>query len=124
MTELPAEFQRVDDPRAFAAEARRAGKYVVWVPRSVRSKEKLLGLLSQSLHFPNYFGGNWDALEECLHDLHWLPEKLSIAIVHEQFPFGEGENRQTYGGILHCAMQHRADGRNLEVVVGQVGTPP
>ena len=117
MSELPTTFQRVDDPRAFADEARRAGKLVVWVPRSVRSKEKLLGLLSRALHFPNYFGGNWDALEECLHDLHWLPEKCSIAIVHERLPFGEGENRQIYGEILEAAMQNSVTSRKIEVVV-------
>jgi hypothetical protein len=117
VTELPATFQGVDDPQVFAAEARRARKLVVWVPRSVRSKEKLLGLLSDALHFPNYFGGNWDALEECLNDLHWLPEKLSIAIVHEGLPFGVGANRQTYCEILSAVMQNRADGRSIEVVV-------
>jgi RNAse (barnase) inhibitor barstar len=117
VTELPEAFQRIDDPRACAAEARRAGKLVVWVPRGVRSKEKLLRLLSQALRFPNYFGGNWDALEECLHDLHWLPEKINIAIVHEQWPFGEGENRQIYGDILQAVSQGRGDGRKIEVVV-------
>lgn len=117
MTELPATFQRVEDPRAFATEARRNGQLVVWVPCGVRSKEKLLGLLAQSLRFPKYFGGNWDALEECLNDLHWLPEKASFTIVHEQLPFGEGENRQIYYEILQAAMQNRADGRTMEVVV-------
>lgn len=119
MTELPEAFHRVADPQAIAADARRGGKLVVWVPRSVRSKEKLLRLLSQALKFPTYFGGNWDALEECLNDLHWLPEKLSIVIVHERLPFGEGENRQVYCDILQAAMQSRADGRMLEVILPQ-----
>ena len=113
---MPTEFLRVADPRAFAAEARQQGKFVVWIPSTVRSKEKLLGVLSQSLRFPNYFGWNWDALEECLQDLSWLPANLQIAIVHEALPFGAGENRQVYCDILRAATQ-RADGRVIEVVV-------
>jgi len=38
-----------------------------------QDKEALLGLLAQSLGFPEWFGGNWDALEDCLCDLSWRP---------------------------------------------------
>ncbi len=31
--------------------------------------------LSQTMKFPDYFGNNWDALEECLNDMEWLPAK-------------------------------------------------
>ena len=37
----------------------------------VDDKEGLLGRLAQSLGFPEWFGGNWDALEDCLCDLSW-----------------------------------------------------
>lgn len=114
--ELPPGFQQVDDPRAYAAEARREGKLVVWIPRTASSKEKLLGVLSQGLRFPNYFGWNWDALEECLQDLSWLPENAQIVIVHEALPFGTGENRQIYCDVLRGAIQPRADGRQITVI--------
>ena len=34
-------------------------------------KEALLKSIAQSLGFPAWFGGNWDALEDCLSDLSW-----------------------------------------------------
>jgi RNAse (barnase) inhibitor barstar len=42
------------------------------------------GLLTECarvLDFPDYFGHNWDALEECLADLEWLPAKGYILLI-------------------------------------------
>lgn len=39
--------------------------------RGVEDKADLLGRLAQALGFPAWFGGNWDALEDCLCDLSW-----------------------------------------------------
>lgn len=36
---------------------------------------------SRALGFPDYFGHNWDGLEECLADLEWLPAKGYIVLV-------------------------------------------
>lgn len=110
-------FVTTDNPQEFAAAARREGKLVVWVPRSVRSKETLLLLLSKALRFPRYFRRNWDAFEECLNDLHWLPANARIAIVHEVLPFGDGENRATYLAILAAVSKDRTDQRTIEVVL-------
>jgi RNAse (barnase) inhibitor barstar len=39
----------------------------------IKSKGDLLNDLAQVMDFPDYFGYNWDALEECLRDFEWLP---------------------------------------------------
>jgi hypothetical protein len=93
-------FQLVESP----AEFRDAGARVVRVKSGIRSKQKLLAILAEKLRFPGYFGWNWDALEECLGDLSWLPPGERVAIVHEDLPFGAGgDNRGIYLSILAAA---------------------
>jgi hypothetical protein len=37
--------------------------------RPVRSEADLLDALATAMEFPDYFGANWDAVDECLRDL-------------------------------------------------------
>lgn len=39
--------------------------------RGAQDKDVLLERLAVALGFPDWFGGNWDALEDCLQDLSW-----------------------------------------------------
>lgn len=45
--------------------------------RSVRSKEELHVLLEEAFHFPDYYGRNWDAFDECIRTVE-LPRQIEI----------------------------------------------
>ncbi len=45
------------------------------VGEQIATKAALLHACATAFHFPNYFGHNWDALEDSLRDLAWLPAK-------------------------------------------------
>ena len=76
------------------------------IPRRVSSKAGLLTLLKDGLHFPDYFGANWDALEECIRDLTWLASK-QVVISHADVPLSEDRRASSiYLSILADAAEY------------------
>lgn len=75
--------QRLTDPARSGVYRTRQGTEVEDAVRGTRldlahaelggadGKEALLERLALALGFPAWFGGNWDALEDCLGDLGW-----------------------------------------------------
>ena len=49
--------------------------------RHCKTPTNLFAEFARALEFPDYFGHNWDALEECLADLEWLPAKGYILLI-------------------------------------------
>ena len=63
-------YRAPDDPDALraAAAAAKLGWHAVNLARVAR-KQEFLAACAKSLRFPKWFGGNWDALADCLKDL-------------------------------------------------------
>lgn len=75
------------------------------VPAGIDSKAALLDMLCSVLRFPSYFGRNWDALDECLRDLSWLPEG-DIVLSHEDLPLSRDRTSLSiYLSILKDAIE-------------------
>jgi hypothetical protein len=49
-------------------------------------KDTLLKNLAAALDFPDWFGGNWDALEDCLSDLSWHKADGHVLLFEEVKP--------------------------------------
>ncbi|MFI6514502.1 barstar family protein [Spirillospora sp. NPDC050679] len=49
----------------------------------VRDKEGFLRLCARVFDVPDYYGENWDALEDCLTDLSWAPARRGHLVVFE-----------------------------------------
>jgi hypothetical protein len=61
----------------------RSGEYVVvrMDGNDVTTQIGLFRAVATAMRFPSYFGENWDALDECLRDLEWLPARGYTLIV-------------------------------------------
>jgi hypothetical protein len=71
---------------------------------------------ARALQFPGYFGHNWDALEECLADLEWLPAKGYVILIPEAQAVlpGDEEGYETLLEILNATGEAWSKGETAE----------
>jgi hypothetical protein len=77
----------------------------------MRSPAALFDEVAAALQFPPYFGVNWDALDECLADLNWLPPGnllIAITAAHEVLDRAPPADRQLFWGLLEGVAGERA----------------
>ena len=56
---------------------------------NINDKKSFLNKTAEVMQFPNYFGHNWDAFDECITDLEWLPAKRYVVIYNKPNLFAE-----------------------------------
>jgi len=65
----------------------------------VSDKAALLARLAEALAFPRWFGGNWDALEDCLTDLGWRAHARHVLLI-ENFEALRARQPDDFGVLL------------------------
>lgn len=95
----------VKTPEGFVSKVLRGSK--------CRTPSGLFSEFARSLDFPDYFGHNWDALEECLADLEWLPAKGYVLLLTEaeQVLCDDEEDYETFLEVMSDAGEEWGSGR-------------
>jgi hypothetical protein len=83
--------------------AREAGLRLETVPFS--AKPALLTSIAAALAFPDWFGENWDALEDCLTDLSWSEASGHVLLFEGA---GPGDDFGVLVDVLQTAAQYWA----------------
>lgn len=106
-------FLFTDDAAAYTT----GDTLLLMVPAGLADKQAVLAWYAEVLRFPPHFGGNWDALNDCLSDLSWIVEK-NIHIGHHDMPLTTAPaDRSIYLDVLANAAHHWTDdeGHNFSV---------
>ena len=98
------------------SEVTEGGDFVARVPGGITTREQLFEALHRELNLPSYFGGNWDALSDCLRDLSWIASRRVI-IVHEAVPAMDTRTLKAYLDVLAECVNDWKPGEEHELVV-------
>ncbi len=83
------------------AEAATAAKLALWRVDigHVHDKQGFTALVAKALAFPSWFGGNWDAFEDCLGDLSWQPAPGYVLLLEHGKHFGAGHKQEFVAAV-------------------------
>jgi hypothetical protein len=100
-----------------AASLRGEGTRVVEVPMSLLDKAAVMRWYAAALELPDYFGANWDALDECLCDLSWIDDRR-VVLYHRTIPLkARSQDQKIYIELLAHAVGERKPGEPPELAV-------
>ncbi|HEX6100896.1 MAG TPA: barstar family protein [Thermoanaerobaculia bacterium] len=78
--DLPVHFATEEAAEELRADALLRVREISLGPTA--TKADLLAAIADALALPEYFGHNWDALEECLHDIEFDGGLLVLVVRH------------------------------------------
>jgi len=93
--------------------------------KDISGKADFLNATAKVLHFPSYFGSNWDALNDCLTDLSWLDAEGYVLLFQnlENFRHNAPEELAVARSILQDAAAYWKQ-RGVCFFVGIAGENP
>jgi RNAse (barnase) inhibitor barstar len=97
---------------------------IVPVIGKIKNKQDFLSEIADSLNFPDYFGHNWDAFEECISDPDRVPNQMLVLIFEDIAEFAEKEPEEfkTATDILRDAAEAWSGaGKSLVVLLTRRG---
>lgn len=57
--------------------------------RNASTKQRFLVVAARALAFPGWFGVNWDAFEDCVTDLEWIPAPAYVVLLENMERFAQ-----------------------------------
>jgi RNAse (barnase) inhibitor barstar len=101
-------FQLAADVRAVVRAAKDADLACFRIDvHAAHDKADLLAALAKGLSFPEWFGGNWDALADCLTDLEWHDVEGYVIVLDKAKHFVAG-HEAAWAAALEV-FRHAAD---------------
>ncbi|MEV7523073.1 barstar family protein [Streptomyces sp. NPDC091371] len=118
-------------PLAPALEAAKASGWtaVLLDLDGVQTKAELMRRVDAALRLPEWFGGNWDALADCLRDLSWLPDAGRLVAVTSWRGYADARpaDWETFSEILEEAVEFwraEEDAPPFAVLLAESGPGP
>lgn len=126
---MPLPFQFVDNldgaagqspvaesPAAESPVAQTQG--VVEIPAGISTKPQLMSALERLLPLPGYFGGNWDALDECLRDRLTEADRRPLTLLHRDLPLAAtSQDCVDYLALLFDTLKWAAESATCDFAV-------
>lgn len=85
-------------------------------------KATLMERIARALEFPQWFGGNWDALEDCLTDLSWLKADGHV-LLFEHAAEMPADERGVLEDVLASSAAYWAERRRPFIAILVGGAP-
>jgi RNAse (barnase) inhibitor barstar len=83
----------------------------------IKNPKQLFDFIDKSMQLPEYFGFNWDALDECLADLYWSKEKKFV-LIHRTIPFKDNiESIRLYVDTIKYANKYLNEHNEGKIVL-------
>jgi len=79
--------------------------------KNVLTKGRFLAVAARAFDFPSWFGTNWDAFEDCMTDLQWVPASAYAVLLEniEEFAHRAPRDFGTALRILEAAAEFWSD---------------